>query len=182
MRKLAILCTLSIIACFCGVQLSAQEAAASQSAPAKTADWPVHFYHLEFVVQELGADGKPTNSRVYTVAANTDRVNRNTSIRTGSRVPVPTSTSAFQYVDLGVKIDVRNVHEMDGKLSLEVTADVSSLSTPSASTQQGAPVIRTNSWQSPVLIPVNKATVIFTSDSLDSKGNMQLQVTAKLIQ
>jgi hypothetical protein len=181
MRKLAILCILPIVACFCGIQSSAQEAA-SQSAPTKTADGPVHFYHLEFVVQELGADGKPTNSRVYTIDANTDRINRNTSIRTGSRVPVPTSTSAFQYVDLGVKIDVRNLHAMDGKLSLEVAADVSSLSTSTASTQQGAPVIRTNSWQAPVLIPVNKATVVFTSDSLDSKGNMQLQVTAKPIE
>jgi hypothetical protein len=180
MRKLTILCTL-FIACFCGAKLFAQEPVSPETL-SKKAEGPIHFYHLEFVVQELGPDGKPANSRVYTVDANTDRVNRNTSIRTGSRVPVPTSGSTFQYVDLGVNIDVRNAHEVDGKLSLEVTADVSSLATGVASTQPGAPVIRTNRWQSPILIPLNKATAVFTSDSLDSKGNMQIQVTARPVQ
>jgi hypothetical protein len=181
MRKLAVLCTLFILACFCGVKLLAQEAV-NQPAPTKNAEGPVHFYHLEFVVQELGADSKPANSRVYTVDANTDRVNRNTSIRTGSRVPIPISGSSFQYVDLGVNIDVRNAHEVDGKLALEVTADVSGLATPSSVSTASAPVIRTNRWQSPILIPLNKEMVVFTSDSLDSKGSMQIQVTAKSVQ
>ena len=182
MRKLAILCTLSIIACFCEVKMFAQEAA-SQSVPSKTAEAPVHFYHLEFVVQELGTDGKPTNSRAYTVDTNTDRSNRGVSNRTGSRVPVPTSGNSYQYVDLGVNIDVHNTHEVEGKLALEITADVSSLATGVGNIQAGAPpVIRTNRWQSPVLVPLNKASVVFTSDSLDSKGNMQIQVTAKPIQ
>ena len=181
MRKLAILCTLSIFVCFCGFKISAQDST-TQATDAKNADSPVHFYHLEFVVQELGADGKPANSRVYTIDANTDHVNRNTSIRTGSRVPVPTSGSSYQYVDLGVNIDVRNAHEMNGKLSLEVNAEISSLATGAPYTAQGAPVIRSNRWQSPVLIPVNKPTVIYTSDSLDSKGNMQILLTAKPIQ
>ena len=181
MRKLAILSTLFIVACFGAIKIRAQEAA-SQPEPAKSAEGPVHFYHMEFVVQEVGADGKPTNSRVYTVDANTDRVSRNTSIRTGSRVPVPTSGSSFQYVDLGVNIDVRNAHEVNGKLALEVNAEVSSLAAGASSSQAGAPVIRSNRWQSPILIPLNKATVIFTSDSLDSKGNMQIQLTAKPVQ
>lgn len=182
MRKLAILCTLSIVVCFCGVKVSAQEATA-QSAALKAADAPVHFYHLEFLVQELGADGKPANSRLYTVDANTDRVNRNTSIRTGSRVPVSAGgSSQFQYIDLGVNIDVRNAHEVEGKLALEVNAEVSSLATPASAGVSSAPVIRSNRWQSPILIPLNKPTVVFTSDSLDSKGNMQIQVTAKPVQ
>lgn len=180
MRKLVILCTLSIVACFCGVKTSAQES--TQSAPAKAADVPVHFYHLEFVVQELGADGKPANSRVYTVDANTDRVNRNTSIRTGSRVPIATGEHQTQYIDLGVNIDVRNAHEVDNKLALEVNAEVSSLANPASAGVSSTPVIRTNRWQSPILIPLNKPTIVFTSDSLDSKGNMQIQVTAKPIQ
>lgn len=181
MRKIAILSTLLIVTCFFGVRSFAQEPA-SQSAPAKGADGPVHFYHLEFVVQELGGDGKPANSRVYTIDANTDRVTRNTSIRTGSRVPVPTSGNTFQYIDLGVNIDVHNAHEVDGKLALEVNAEISSLATPASVGESSAPVIRSNRWQAPVLIPINKASIIFTSDSLDSKGNMQIQVTAKPIQ
>jgi len=171
-----------IVTCFFGVKVFAQEAA-SQSASARSSDAPLHYFHLEFVVQELGVDGKPTNSRAYTVDTNTDRSNRGVSIRTGSRVPVSTgsSSSSFQYIDLGVNIDVHNTHEVDGKIALEVTADVSSLATPASAGISSAPVIRSNRWQSPILIPLNKATVVFTSDSLDSKGNMQIQVTAKPI-
>lgn len=182
MRKLAILCTLFTVVCFCGIKSSAQESTA-QAALVQTADGPIHFYHLEFVVQELGADGKPANSRVYTVDANTDRINRNTSIRTGSRVPVSAGgSSQFQYIDLGVNIDVRNAHDVGGKLALEVNAEISSLATPANAGVSSAPVIRSNRWQSPILIPLNKPTVVFTSDSLDSKANMQIQVTAKPVQ
>ena len=127
-------------------------------------------------------DGKPVNSRAYTVGTNTDRSNRGVSIRTGSRVPVPTSGGSFQYVDLGVNIDVHNTHEVDGKLALEVTADVSSLANGASSSQGTVPVIRTNRWQSPILVPLNKASVVFTSDSLDSKGNMRIQLTAMPVQ
>jgi hypothetical protein len=44
------------------------------------------------------------------------------------------------------------------------------------------PVIRQNKWQAGVLIPVGKATVVFASDSLDSKGGMQVVVTASPLQ
>ncbi len=181
MRKFAILSITLLMSACLSCRAFAQDSKNSET-QARAAEGPVHFYHLEFVVQELGADSKPVNSRNYTVDANTDRVNGNTAIRTGSRVPVPTSGSSFQYVDLGVNIDVRNAHEIDGKLSLEVNAEISSLATGAGSTPQGAPVIRSNRWQSPVLISINKPTVIFTSDSLDSKGNMQIQLTAKPIQ
>ena len=97
MRKLAVLCSLSIITFFCGAKLPAQDAT-NQPAPSKVAEAPVHFYHLEFVVQELGTEGKPVNSRAYTVDTNTDRSNRGVSVRTGSRIradlqPVNTRSS-----------------------------------------------------------------------------------------
>jgi len=44
------------------------------------------------------------------------------------------------------------------------------------------PVVRQNKWQAAVLIPVGKPTVVFTSDALDSKGTMQLVVTATSLQ
>jgi hypothetical protein len=40
------------------------------------------------------------------------------------------------------------------------------------------PTIRQNRWQAVVLIPIGQPTVVFTSDALDSKGSMQLVVTA----
>jgi hypothetical protein len=37
-------------------------------------------------------------------------------------------------------------------------------------------------WDAPVLIPIGKPTVVFSSDALESKGGMQLVVTATLLQ
>jgi hypothetical protein len=39
-------------------------------------------------------------------------------------------------------------------------------------------VIRQNSWQASVLIPVGKPTVVFSSDALENKGGMQVSMTA----
>lgn len=178
MRKLIVLCSFLIVMSGWKTDVLAQETA-NPPESARSAEMPVHFYHLEFVVQELGTDGKPVNGRIYTVDTNTDRSNRGVSIRTGSRIPIATSGQSYQYVDLGINFDVHNTREVGGKLALEVTADVSSLATPGGISQPSTPVIRTNKWQSPILVPLNKPTIVFTSDSLDSKGNMQIQLTAK---
>jgi hypothetical protein len=43
-------------------------------------------------------------------------------------------------------------------------------------------VIRQNTWVGPVVIPVGKPTVVFSSDALESKGGMQVSVTATLLE
>ncbi len=123
MRKLALICCLVFFTIFFGQKSRAQESTPAE--PAKADQTPAHFYHLEFVIQEMGTDGKPTNSRSYTATVSTDsRDGRNTSIRTGSRIPVPTGpfssgndsqalvNTQFQYVDVGVNIDARRAHEI----------------------------------------------------------------------
>jgi hypothetical protein len=167
-------------------KVAAQEAPKAAETP-KAPEGPAHYYRLEFVVQELGADGKPANSRTYSNTASTDRSDLNASIRTGSRVPVATggangAPSNFQYMDVGVNIDARNTHEVNGKLAISLVAEVSSLATPTGLSQPSTPVVRNNRWQAPVLLPLNKPTVVFTSDALDTKGNMQLVVTATPMQ
>jgi hypothetical protein len=151
---------------------------------AKASEAPAHYYHLEFVVQELGNDGKPANSRTYTTTVSTD--NRGgTSIRTSSRIPFPISSSGsdnnvttnFQYQDVGVRIDAQRAHEVGRQLSLDLTADITS-ATGNTDAKLHQPVMRQNKWQAVVLVPVGKSTVVFTSDTLDSKGSMQLVVTA----
>lgn len=153
---------------------------------ARTAE-PVHYYHLELVVQELGTGGKPTNSRTYTTTVSTD--NRGSaSIRTGSKIPFvtgstsnPESNVQYQYQDVGVKIDAQRVHEIGRQLSLDLTADITSVAENSDS-RLHLPVLRQNKWQAVVFIPIGKPTVVFTSDALDSKGSMQLVVTATPVQ
>lgn len=153
--------------------------------PVKAAE-PVHYYHLELVVQELGTDGKPTNSRTYTTTVSTDD-RGSASIRTNSRIPIATgSTSSlvntqFQYQNVGVNMDVRRAREVGRQLSFDLDADVSSVA-ENRDTNLHQPIIRENKWHAVVLIPVGKPSVVCTSDTLDSKGSMQLVITATAVQ
>src|SRR5258708_20964174 len=184
MRKLALICFLLFITMSFGPKCLAQ-APANDSHPAKAPQAPVHFYHLDFVIQEMGTDGKPTNSRSYTATVSTDASDHGTSIRTNSRIPVPTGSfstgenaqspvnTQFQYVDVGVNIDVHHAREMGRQLSLDLVAEVSSVA-PTTDARIHQPVIRQNKWQASVLILIGKAVVVFTSDSLDSKGSLEV--------
>ena len=180
MKRTLMLCCVGLLAVVCCRIVLAQEDGKGPDA-AKAPELPVHFYHLEFVVQELGTDGKPVNSRSYTTMLSNGRGFVG-SIRTGSRVPIQTSPSAFQYMDVGVNFDVRNLRETNGKLAIDLAADISSLATPAGMSQPSTPVTRNNKWQAPILIPLSKPTVVFTSDSLDTKGAMQVVVTATPLQ
>ena len=172
--------TLSLLPVAVGAQ-SSQEPAA----PAPTQD----FYRLHFAVEELDAAGKVTNTRVYeeTIATGSGP---DQQIKTGSRVPIATGSSSgsstpqsllntqFQYIDLGVDLDVRNATEKDGKLTFRLRANVSSIARQTEVAGIGEPIIRQNTWDSTLTVPIGKATVVYSSDDLDSKGKMQVEVTA----
>lgn len=191
MRKLMLICCLVFVAMLNGPRASGQDSSPAAEST-KVLPAPAHFYHLDFVVQELGADGKPTNSRSYSSTVSTDSRDHGTSIRTGSKLPIATGSASsgsgkelfdtqWQYVDVGVNIDVHSAREVSRQLSLELIADVSSMAAPNDASIHH-PVIRQNKWQASVLIPIGKATVVFTSDSLDSKGSMQIVATATALQ
>jgi hypothetical protein len=150
----------------------------------------VHYYHLEFIVQELSKEGKPTNSRTYTTTVSTDS-HGTASIRTNSKIPIVVSETStnnasspnvqFQYQDIGVNIDAMRAREVGHQLSVDLTANITSVA-ENLDARLHEPIIRQNKWQAVVLIPIGKATVVFTSDALDSKGSMQLVVTATPVQ
>ena len=187
MRKAAqimLTCCVLILVPASGGKVLAQESTPPQE-QAKAPEPQAHFYHLEFVVQETGPDGKPTNSRTYSGAVSTNHKDMSYSMRTGSRVPIATSApdgnnknTQFQYIDVGVSIDAHQVREEGDKLALWLNADISSLAGTQNISGVNEPVVRQNKWQAEVLIPIGKPTVVFTSDVLDSKGGMQLVVTA----
>ncbi|HTH41918.1 MAG TPA: hypothetical protein VL498_02075 [Terracidiphilus sp.] len=195
MRHITLVCCLLLFTAVSGQKTFAQDAGAQQppktqsAAPASAG----HFYRFDFTVEEVGAEGKPTNSRDYSTVLGTDS-HELMSIRTGSRFPIATGpfvasgnenmhiqNNQFQYVDLGVNFDVREVHEIGRQLSLNLTADLSGIAGPNDSVTH-QPVIRHNRWQGLVLIPTGKATVVFSSDSLDSKGGTRILVTATPLQ
>jgi hypothetical protein len=140
---------------------------------------PAKFYKLDFVVKEVEA-GKVLNTRSYsaTVSASADH---NCRIRTGNRVPVPTvsaSPSTYTYLDVGVNIDCFHMKESQGELSLDIQADISSLMQETASPPSLPPIVRQNKWGSTVIVPLKKPTVVFSSDDVTGKRQMQLELTA----
>ena len=196
MRQITLVCCLLFFTVIPGQKILAQDASGGQQSPkaqnsVPTPAPPTHFYRLDFAVEEIGADGKPVNSRAYSTVLGTDS-HELMSIRTGSRFPIatgafaatgntPVQSTQFQYVDLGVNFDVRDVREIGRQLSLNLTADLTGLAGPSDSATH-QPVIRHNRWQGNVLIPIGKPTVVFSSDSLDSKGGTRILVTSTPLQ
>ena len=133
------------------------------------------------MVKELDS-GKVINARHYsTTTATGDSISGySCTIRTGNKVPVPsggaTGTSTFTYIDVGVNIDCRSAKEIDGSLAVSVAAEISN-----AATSSNPPLIRQTKWSSNVIVPIGKPTVIFSSDDVTSKGQMQLELTATAI-
>jgi hypothetical protein len=137
---------------------------------------PVKFYKLDFVVKEV--DGtRVLNTRSYSFLTSTKTIGfggpAGSGIRTGNKVPV----AGGGYLDVGVSIDCYEAKETEVGLSLSVTADVSNIPAESTVPVNGQ-VIRQNKWRSNVVVPLKKPTVIFSSDDLTSKHQMQLELTA----
>jgi hypothetical protein len=201
MRKIAAICFVLLLALSVTHKTFAQDAIKPKEASkaqegARPPAPPIHYYHLDFVIQELDANGKPVNSRSYATTVTTDESDRSASyvdIRTGSKIPIITGGNPaasgtekpemqFQYIDVGVVIQTRGVHEFSGQLAFHLGAEISSLAEAAGANDRTDPVIRQNKWDAPVLIPIGKPTVVFSSDALESKGGMQLVVTATLLQ
>lgn len=136
-------------------------------------------YRVEFVVQEVEGS-KVINARKY-VTDMTVPMYENGSIRSSSRVPVITGSylndgkkvDQYTYVDLGFNVDFKDARLEGDKLFLVVRADLSTAETP----EGHQPVIRQNKWDGGVTVPLGKPTVIFSSDDMDSKRTLQLELT-----
>ena len=151
-----------------------------QSAPAQEtqAAAPENHYHLELVVRELGEDGKAVNSRAYHTDIST-KPSSLSQVRTGTRIPVHVSSKEgdIQYLDVGVNVDCKDVHETAQGLALGLSVEVSSLATPGGVAEPTTPIIRQNRWMSSTVLSIGKPTVVFSSDNLENKGRMQVEVT-----
>lgn len=145
---------------------------------------------LRFVVKEVEG-GKVINSREYStyLAGASKETAGTSSIRTGSKVPIPvsyetgkssiTSSTQIQYIDVGVNIDVRGDRVEDGKLYCFIKAEITSIDTSANAESNTFPkVVRQNLWSSPIFAPLGKPITLFSSDDVASKRTMQLELTA----
>lgn len=169
------------LAAVCGAIILAAGTCAAQGEGAKPAAEQPKYFHLDFVVRELDG-GKVISARHYTttVVAGGSNVEYGCSMRSGNKVPVPAGGSigsgSMTYVDVGVNIECRGAKEIEGSLALGVTAEISN-----AATSSSPPLIRQTKWSSNVIVPAGKPTVIFSSDDVTTRGQMQLELTATAI-
>ena len=142
------------------------------------------FYRLDFVLKELD-ESKVLSQKAYSTFMSTDERQKGASIRSGTKVPYQSSSGGqYNYVDVGVNIDCQRVQEVNGQLVVQVSAEITSVpaaSTPGESAVPGVPVIRQNRWNAVAVIAIAKATTLFSSDDLNTKRKLQLELTATLI-
>jgi hypothetical protein len=176
MKKIATMLTLAALAA-----VPASVMAQDNNAPKP----PDHYYKLNLTVEQTDDAGHVTNTRSYVATIMTG--NEQQQIRTGSKVPVETGTASgntqFQYIDVGVMVDIRSVKDIGDKLGFNLVTEVSSVAPGATATSgmnpaPGEPIIRSDKWNANVVIPVGKPTVVFSADNLEDKGKMQVEVTA----
>lgn len=141
----------------------------------------IKYFKLDFVVKELD-ESRTVSSRNYATMVATGQSSRGCSIRTGNRVPIQTNSAGtanvqVNYYDVGVNIDCNTATELGSQLSLVVSADISSLPAGREASSTLPPVVRQNRWTGNVVVTIGKATTLFSSDDLDSKRKMQLELT-----
>ncbi len=144
----------------------------AQTETPKSAPEPPKFYRLDFVVKEVEG-AKVVNSRSYSTSISTDAPI--TSVRTVNKIAFSPSPNQFQHIDVGMAIDCRSPRELQGQLGMRVSADINSVASDSPANQ---PLTRNNKWDASVVVPLRKPTLLFSSDDLTSKRQMQLEVTA----
>jgi hypothetical protein len=163
------------LAAACGAILLTAGLCAAQGEEGKPAAESAKYFHLEFVVKDLD-NGRAVSARHYSAAIATG--DHSCTIRSGNKVPIQAGgATGITYIDVGVSIDCRAPRQVEGGLTLGVTAEISSATT--SSTQ---PMIRQTKWNSNVIVPIGKPTVIFSSDDVATKGQMQLELTATPIE
>lgn len=145
------------------------DATAKPAAPAAEK----RFYRLEFTVKQIEG-GRVINSRSYSMVLTGQQ---RTAMRSGTRVPYKQGTDS-NYIDTGVNIDCASVIETEGQLSLHVKAELNSVAGSASNSPPELPALRHNLWDSDVIFPLRKATVLFSSDDFASKQNVQLEVLA----
>ena len=129
------------------------------------------YFRVDFVVKE-SEGGRVVNSRNYgmTVAAGKGL------IRTGDKIPVTSNTKdgSFTFLDVGVSIDWSIDTPVQDQVRMHISADISSVASDKAA---ALPLINQTKCTSDLLVPLRKATNIFSADGTTTKRQMQMDVT-----
>ncbi len=181
MRKIAIVFMLMFATTLLAQETKDTKPAATPQ-PRSQFAWAQGGYRLEYVIKEVD-DGKVINSRSYlmTIEASDTRSNGRETLKTGNRIPVPTSSkdggTQFQYIDIGVNIDAHLFMQENANLLLETTVEISALAANEPSQGITAPAIRQVRCTATGDVAVAKANQIAALDDSVSKHRFIIEVT-----
>jgi hypothetical protein len=130
-------------------------------------------YKLDYVMSEL-EDGKRVNTRTYTVLTDDGGEGR---MNQGLRVPIFTGEKNMQYMDVGLRIEVRVRSREDSAVWLSTKFMLSGLIDQPNSASTAAPTLRTIEYATPTVVTLGKSTVLASGDDLGSKKKFELSVT-----
>jgi hypothetical protein len=139
-------------------------------------DETAKYLRLDFTVKELD-NGKVVAARTYSTISSAGPGSV-CLIRTGDKIPVQSEKGTTTYMDVGVNIDCNSLKIAGNQLTLHVTADISNQVTDPSKGPEGLPVIRQNRWNSSVIVPLGKATTLFSFEGTTTKRQTQLELTA----
>jgi hypothetical protein len=161
------------LACgFCGASAQDAEAAKSNSTEKNADKKEIDAYRVDFSVNEL-EDGKKINTRQYSMYVNGNDANE---IKIGTRVPVESKQSEFQYLDVGTNVWCR-IGERANGVPLSVRAEISNFAMPEQQAQSTRPVLRQLSIKASTVAQLGKSMVVGSVDDPNSKRQFQLEVT-----
>jgi hypothetical protein len=135
---------------------------------------PLEAYRLDCAISEF-EDGKKINSRQYAMNLTTNDSNE---IKIGTRIPVETKESEFQYLDIGTNVWAQ-IREHTDQAMLVVRAEVSSFAIPEHGLDKPdlRPAVRQLKVSGSTLLPLTKPMVMDSVDDPNSKRSFQLEVT-----
>ena len=185
MHKRASLLVLAVTMFFCASQprIYAQDAKQENKPAAKdeskpSAPRPITAYRLDISINEM-EDGKKVNARRYSINTTSDSSPQ--ALEIGTRVPVQSEEGKFTYLDIGTRI-VARIASYVTPMTLNVSADISSLATPDESTHGGHPLLRQVRIEGTVPMVSDKPMIVGSVDDPNSKRQFQLEVTVTKLQ
>jgi hypothetical protein len=160
----------------------AQQSAAPQQETPKTNPRPAPAPNTDsrrfvFVLDELD-HGRKLNSRSFEVLC---REGQDSALKSGSRLPLYSGPTSFQYYDVGLNVrahyNLRADNRLDTRIEFDMTNVAGETSKPSDTREQ--PVIRQNRSEISATITPEAPTLLDSIEDLSSGHTYQLTVTAK---
>jgi hypothetical protein len=175
--KTAVLALLLTTVAFCQTD---QKPATSTEQKQTNTNENADTYRLDVTIRET-QEGKLVSSRNYSALVRGFRGGPRT-IRIGSRLPVGTSgtSQGVNYIDVGTNLTIR-MWEMEGKVILSMTVEVSSIAPPDATSGVKLaeyPILRQFRTDQEAAIPLGKPTLLNSVDDPNSNHRFQVEVTA----